>query len=256
MSREYYDITEKVRVAAFLLLAARLAWTGLFRSYPLFFSFVLANGVLGVIGLQINWFSDAYTAFYRIEESIIMALAVFLILEMYRLAMAGTPALARFGQRMAGYVMLLAAVLAGAGYLLGGSGKRTVEFRTLRFLALERTMDSWLFLLVLMICCFVVWFPVRLRVNLLSFMGGFLLLFLARCVVLYMVGRTRLHYSMYYGPIANTAAVLSLLTWTVALHRRGEIATAVLGHRWNPKAMERLALQLQSINASLERLGR
>jgi hypothetical protein len=30
----------------------------------------------------------------------------------------------------------------------------------------------------------------------------------------------------------------------------------VLGHRWNPKAMERLALQLQSINASLERLGR
>ena len=51
-------------------------------------------------------------------------------------------------------------------------------------------------------------------------------------------------------------AILCLITWTLALRGEGEKITMVLGHRWDPAAMERLTGQLDAINARLIRLSR
>jgi len=65
--------------------------------------------------------------------------------------MAATPALRRYGQRMAGYVMLAAALAASVGLLLGGAGRKDPELTIHRFQAFFRTMDSWMLILMALI---------------------------------------------------------------------------------------------------------
>jgi hypothetical protein len=120
------------------------------------------------------------------------------------------------------------------------------------FMSFERTVDLAILLLLLAITLFLLWFPVRMNRNIAYYLGGFSIFFLAHWLDL-----LALNFGLGYrqsvsnGLMALVLICLLALAWS--LKPAGEQSTVVAGHRWNPSEMDRLARQLDAINASLGR---
>ena len=111
-------------------------------------------------------------------------------------------------------------------------------------------MDAWLLIVLLILSGFMAWFPVRVKRNAALCMAGFVVYFLSRVIGLLLINKVL----AWQGPI--DAAMLGtgsacLLVWTMALRPESEESTVVIGHRWDPSAMERLSEQLDAINERL-----
>ena len=87
-----------------LALLASLAWNGLYRIYRFFFAYLAADVLESLGGLLFQKSYRIYGEIYFAGQSIKMLLAVFVVLEIYRIALAGRPALARFGRETVSYV--------------------------------------------------------------------------------------------------------------------------------------------------------
>jgi hypothetical protein len=253
---DYESLIYRLCVAVTGVLLLRLVWSRLFRKYPWFFTYLLV-GLIQAIGYSMmSRHSALYGYFFMAAESVRALLMFFVVLEVYRVALASQPALGRYGQKVAGIVMLVAGVVAAAGLSWGASGSHPFEAWIQLFFAFERTFSSWLCILVLLIAAFLAWFPVRMRSNVALYIGGLVIYFSSQAIEYFMMGRQSLKYSHQWSALGFTAMLVALLTWTMALRKRGEFTTTVIGHRWNPDKMASLTRQLDSINATLSRLGR
>jgi len=242
-------------LAATLLLIASLTANGLHAVYRYFFAYLAADALETGAGLIFQENRTLYGEIYFAGQSIKMILAVFVVLEIYRIALAGQPALARFGKSTVIYVLGAAASIAAAGFWLDASGPPKRSAVVVRFTSFERTMDAWMLLFLLMIGIFMLWFPVRLKRNSVLYISGFLMYFLARSVGLLLSNAApRLVNRLDNVMIATQ--IVCLILWTLVLQPAGEKATTVVGHRWDPDSADRLTHQLNAINSALLRLSR
>jgi hypothetical protein len=191
-----------------------------------------------------------------VGQAVKLVLVVFVVLELYRLALSGQPALAKYGQETAGIALVTAACVAALGLLVDPTvppGRSVILYR---FFSFERTMDTWVLIFLVVICLFMTWFPVRMKRNVAYYLGGFMLLFLARSaglLLLNVLSRGR-------HDILNDAmlgiSLACLVMWLCAFGEAGEKVTTIVGQRSDPRAMEKVTGQLESINASLTELSR
>jgi hypothetical protein len=125
-----------------------------------------------------------------------------------------------------------------------------------RFLTVERSLDFAILIFLLLITGLVIWFPLKVRRNIVLYISGFMVFYLSRtCGTLL----ANLLSPQFLNVINNALMSLSfccLIGWLSSLRREGEDTTDVVGHRWNPAAIERLSDQLDAINATLVRFGR
>ncbi len=176
-----YVLVPSIELAATLILVASLAYSRLYTVYRFFFVYLIADALETAAGLIVHRNRRLYGEVYFGGQGIRMVLAVFVVLEIYRMALAGQPALARYGKTTVSYVLAAAAIVAASGgWLDRNTGGRDVVVH--RFASFERTMDAWMLLFLLMITVFMVWFPVRLRRNAFLYIGGFVVYFLARSI--------------------------------------------------------------------------
>jgi hypothetical protein len=124
-----------------------------------------------------------------------------------------------------------------------------------RFYSLERTMDLWMLIFLVIISAFISWFPVRVRRNNALYLSGFFVYFLSRAVGLLFLNLTPAARQNLSAAMLAVGAVC-LLVWIFALRPEGEKTTVIFGHRWDPAEMERLNHQLEAINSRLMRLAR
>ena len=247
--------TPYLDLAATSVLIARLWGNGLYAVYRYFFAYLAADAIETLLGLAFQADKKLYSYIYFGGQSVKMLLAVFAVLEIYRIALAGQPALAKFGRDTVIYVLAAAAAIAALGVAVDFRIPAHRELRIQHFISFERTMDSWMLLFLVMIGVFMSWFPVRLKRNMAWYMGGFVLYFFARTVGLLLSNIA----PRLIGKLDNimiATAIFCLVLWTIALEKRGEEATTVIGHRWDPEAMKRLSGQLDAINSALTRLSR
>src|SRR5579862_3803283 len=169
-----------VDLAAILMLLACLLINGLYRSYRFFFAYLTADALETLSGILFQNAGKLYAYIYLAGQSLKLILGVFVVLEIYRIAFAGRPALARLGRDTVTYALGAAAVVAACGVALDRSVPAGRSFVIHRFNSFERTMDAWMLLFLLMIALFMSWFPVRLTRNGALYTGGFVLYFLAR----------------------------------------------------------------------------
>ncbi len=243
-----------IELAATLILIATLAFRRLHVIYRFFFIYLFADAIETAAALIFQRDRRLYAEIYFGGQGIRMLLAVFVVLEIYRIALAGQPALARYGKTTVRYVLAAAAVAAAAGFWLDpNTGGRDVMVR--RFTNVERTMDAWMLLFLLMIGVFMVWFPVRLRRNNFLYIGGFVVYFLARSVGLLLSNVAPVLVANMDNFMIATQ-ILCLILWTFALLPAGETTSLEVGHRWDPAAAARLKDQLNAINAALLRMSR
>ncbi len=120
----------------------------------------------------------------------------------------------------------------------------------------ERPILSSLVVFVLLICGFLVYYPVPLGRNVIVYLTGYAAIFPDH----------RYHrLSSTIWAISGTAKGamstwafpwLVMAFWLFALSRQGEEKRVVVGHHWKPGDEQRLLAQLEAINASLLRSGK
>jgi hypothetical protein len=249
-------ITWYLNLAATIALIFSLRWNGLYRVYRCLFAYLIADAAQTLIGLAVQSHVVLYGWTYVGGQLVKIVLAVFVVLELYRLALAAHPALARFGRRTVSYALAAAAAVAACGLLLGRSVAPDSKSKFLYVMySFERTMDTAMLVFLVIVIVYMTWFPVRLKRNAALYIGSFLIYFLSRSAGLLLLNSApQLRRAM--GIAMLGVGAVCLLAWLIALQQEGEETTTVIGHRWDPAAADRLTGQLEAINTRLLRLFR
>lgn len=249
-----------LKMAATGVLLARLISNGLFPIYRWFAFYLLADFAQSLLSLYFRPTNDQnanrYAETYMAGQALKMVLIVFVLLEMYRLALSNHRAIARFGGQTIGYALLLTALVAGLFLNVARSAPRGRSLILHRFYLVERTVDVWALALLCLITAFLLWFPVKLRRNSVLYLLGFFVYFAARSASLLLVDLLPARDLSAISTAVLLVSLLCLIVWIVALRRDANDTVTVVGHRWDPSAAERLSAQLNAINASLLRLSR
>jgi hypothetical protein len=242
-----------VTTAAACLLA-RLPWLGLGRKYAWLFGYFLAEVLQSVLTTGVSSRSLWYGYIYFGGQATKALLAVAASIQLWLLALRGYPALARFGRRIAVYILLGALLLAAAGAWLLEPPRSFQAVFPHYFNALEGAVDSMVVLFLVTATLFLLWFPVEVPRNVAIIIGGFVFyLFQYWAALLLLNLYPRSARGINAVVLSLDAAVL--IFWIVAIRSKGESVTTVTGHRWNPEEAERLLGQLDAINARLEKIA-
>ena len=245
-----------LNLAAVVGLLFRLSWLGLFRIYRSLFFYLLAYTVQFLVTATVPFPSTLYGYCYIVGETANVVLSILVVLELYKLTLANHAALAVLGRKTMAFSMGLAALVATGGVMLDAPVLPGQSRFMHRFFTAERTMDFAILMFLLFITAFMMWFPVKVRRNIMLYVGGFVVFYLSRTFGLLMIN---LIPPRSINVVTNVLLCLSfscLTGWLFGLRRESEDITTTLGHRWNPAAMERLSGQLDAINATLVRFGR
>ncbi|HTB19541.1 MAG TPA: hypothetical protein VK708_15575, partial [Bryobacteraceae bacterium] len=119
----------------------------------------------------------------------------------------------------------------------------------------ERPVLSSLIVFVLLICVFLVYYPVPLGRNVIVYLAGYAVYFpmIAAMAFLQNLGY---FWNRQKSNVDMGVTLACLVFWLLALSRQGESKRVVVGHQWKPDDEQRLLAQLEAINASLLRSGR
>jgi len=238
-------------------LLVNLYRNGLYRIYPALFLFLGLDLVESAVGMAtFRSCRNAYAMAYFIGQGLRTVLGIAVVLELYRLALEARPALASFGRKTVVYVLAAAALIATFALFADTTAPDQRSAWVFRFFRFERTMNATLVVFLLLIGGFMAWFPVRLKRNVTLYIGGFVLYFLSRSFGLLLMNVLPLRDSNVVANAMLATGGACLLLWLFALREPGEMATMVVGHRWNPDAAGRLSSQLDAINRRLLRLAR
>jgi hypothetical protein len=239
--------------AATLGLLISLLKNRLAGVYRWFWCYLFVSFAESAMRIPLRDNSRASANIYMATRAVGVIIAVLLMMELYRLALAAHPALARYGRRAVGYLLAIAYVLAGATLLLPVLGPRHSRIMYY-FFAFERTAASAVMVFLLLASVFMIWFPVRISKNVSVFIGGFVVYFITRWAGLVGIG-VRLEFLNLMNVMMLALQLTCLVAWIALLRPEGETESTVLGHRWNPLEMERLTGQLAAINAKLEKVS-
>jgi hypothetical protein len=243
-------------IALTAAVLVKLWLAGLIKLYKLLFCYLACDFLASVGGLFIPFRSAAYSHYYFSVQTLKIVVAAFMLIEIYSLALERTPALARFGRNVVGYILLAAAAIPLVVLWANHSAVAHPYLRS--FLLFEQTMDATMAIFLILISMFMAWFPVRMRRNVIVFIGGFILWALSRSAAVYIVNRwfSNPQIKHAFGIVQMGVDVACLTLWLFGLRREGEARTSVVGHLWNRAEAERLTEQLDAVNHELERLRR
>ncbi len=236
----------------------RLSLTGLVKIYRLLFFYLASDFLSSVAGLFISFHSKAYADYYFSAQTVKIVIAALMLVEIYSLALERHPALAQFGRSIVGYILLAAAVIPVVLLFTDHSASVGAHPYVRTFFLFEQTMDAIMALFLVLISIFLGWFPVRMRRNVIVYIGGFIVWTLSRSALVYVINQrfTNRHVTQASNIVQMCFTLGCLFWWLFGLKREGEARTAVVGHLWNRAEAERLTKQLDAINDSLERLRR
>jgi hypothetical protein len=238
------------------ILLLRLCWSGLVWTYKLLFCYLAADLVSSIGALTIRYDTKRYGDVYFSSQTLKIVVSAFVVVEIYTLALAATPALARFGRNTVSYILGAAALVPLVGLLMDHATSPHPYLRA--FLLFEQTMNGTTALFLIIISLFMAWFPVRMRRNVIVYIGGFIVWALSRSAAVHIINQWSgdKQVSMVVNSVQMFIEMGCLLLWLLELRREGERRTAVVGHLWNRAEAERLTEQLGAINDSLERMRR
>jgi len=239
-----------------LALLIRLGLSRLMRVYRWLTAYLLAYALAFLVTALIPIRSKLYGNIYMLAEITNVILSILVVRELVGLALTAHPGLAVFARKAVGVTMGLAALLAVGGVTLDTNilpGQSRVMHR---FFTAERSLDFTLLIVLLAISAFMLWYPVQLRRNIVFYIGGFAVFYLSRTFGLLMINLPPPASLKVITNVLLSCSAGCLIAWLFGLRRENEDTTTVVGHRWNPAAMERLSGQLDAINATLVRFGR
>jgi hypothetical protein len=245
-----------LNLIAQLVLLWRLVQCQFYRTYRSLFLYWLVQALTTLAILPVPMRTYLYLYMYWGIETITIVMAVFVVQELYRTALLEHPAVASFGRRGVLVAMALAAVVASSGITLDSTILPGHYAAIHRFATFERTMNFVILMFLLLISGFLLWFPIKVRRNIVVYISGFVLFSASRSFGLLLSNLLPQKATLTVSTILLGLTLLCLLIWIVGLRPEGERVTATPGYRRNPEAMQRLRRQLDAINTALARFVR
>ncbi len=231
------------------LLRYRLA-----RKYGWLFVYFLADVVQNLLLICLSTYSSWYGHIYFGGQAVKASLGVALAIRLWKLALLGYPALARFGRQIVIYMLLAAISLATVGLLLEPATPRGQNPTMHSLQAIEGAVYSMVLVFLVAAILFLLWFPVKVRRNVAVCIGGFVFYWFQRWAGLLLVNLYPKYAAAFYAGML-VLSLACLLLWALAIKPEGEAVTTVTGHRWNLAETERLLRQLDAINARLGQMA-
>lgn len=239
-----------------IALLWRLLHCELNRTYRSLFLYWLVQALANVAILVVPMFTYLYLYVYWGAQTINIFMAVFVVQDLYRIALREHPAVASFGRRSMLAAMAVAGLLAWSGMSLDQAIPAGQFTAIHRFATFERSMNFVILIYLLVISGLLLWFPIKVRKNIAVYILGFLLFSASRSFGLLLSnllppGDTRLISTVLLG-----LTLLSLAIWIVGIRPEGERVIATSGSGKSPETMRRLTGQLDAINSALARFVR
>jgi hypothetical protein len=238
-----------------LVLLYRLLHFRLYRTYLSLFLYWFLQALPSVALMAIPIYSPQYNYVYRGAQTINVLLAVFVVQDLYRISLLGHPAVASFARRTVLAVMAIAAAVTLSGITLDSTIPPGRSLAVHHFMTFERSMNFVILLFLLLISLLLLWFPIRVRRNIVVYISGFVLFSASRTFGL-LLYNLRPQDDRSISTVLLGLTLLCLFFWIIGIEPEGELATATPGYRRNPETMQRLSRQLDSINTALTRFVR
>jgi len=244
-----------LNIAASTGLVVRMLLSKLAGTYRLLFVFVLFDLVQSLVLLGIPVRTKTYALAYMIETAIELLLAVAVVMELYATALAEHPALARFGSRTVGYLLISAGAVAASALGVDDSVPAGQWVVLHRFFRVERTVDFGVVVFLLVISIVLVWFPVRVKRNIAYYVGGFAIFYASRSAGILILNVLPPARQRLVDNMMLSISFVCLLLLALYLRRESETVTFTRP-RSNSALAAQLAGQLESINTALSRLAK
>jgi hypothetical protein len=240
-----------LEIVALLTLCIRLWWAGLHKVYSYFFGYLVLEFLQCLIPVVVPIRSYLYRNLFVASQGLIVVFYALVVLELYAKALRDLAGIASIARRFIRVTLVLSFLIA----VLPFWWEKGTATMTGYFFTFERTVVSALVVFVLLISGFLVYYPVPLGRNVVVYLAGYTVFFLAASTASFIVN-LGYFWARLLSSFQMVVAVLCLLFWVLTLNRKGEARQVVVGHQWNPADELRLLSQLEAINASLLRSGR
>jgi hypothetical protein len=237
-----------VEIVALATLCLRMWLAGLHRIYIYFFGYLLLELLQSLIPVLVPLKSRLYRDAFVVSQVVIVAFYALVVLELYSKALRDLAGIAGIARHYIKLMLALAIVLAVLPLPLENSQATLAGY----FLTYERIVMASLLLFVLFISLFLLYYPVPLGKNVISYLMGYAVYFFAKTTVPLVINLGH-DWIRELSSVAMAVSVLCLTFWIIALRRDGETKRVVVGHQWNLADQQKLNAQLDAINASLLR---
>ena len=235
------------------LMALKLYRTGLYRRYVFFFAFFIFRIPNSIWPLFLDVSSPRYQQIWVLTEPVEFGFYVLMVVELYKLVLENYKGLYSLG-RWALYGSLVISVGISAITLLPRIKPSLPQRSKVMFyvLATERGIQTGLAIFIILILCFLSFFPVKLSRNVRMHALVFSTFFLSNTFVMLMRSLFGMHLADEVNIMLMSITVASLVAWLTLLRATGEdsgVARAPIG----PEHESRLLAHLDSLNAALLR---
>ncbi len=246
------DWFKYVNLGLALILVWRLLQTRLYLPYRFFFIYQAYDALESILGLyQLDPRSGLYR--YVALQSIKWILTALVVLEIYRLSLEKSPAIAEAGRRAVLYFYAFC-VMASMTWVYFTDASPKEWLRTYS-LAIERSLTVADLLFLGGLSLFLTRFPIRLRKNLVAYVLGFVAYFVSKGIFDSFGVISRDARAKQITNVALYAITLVILAfWIRAMRKTGEAETTEMRPQRTAVESERLREQLDEINTTLERL--
>ena len=247
---------EILQVVLIALLAVKLAVFGLWRSYPVFFTYILLKIPNSIIPVVVDVRSNTYLHIWLVSETIFFVLHILLVAELCRLILARLPGILTLGKwAMYGAVLIavIISVLSLLPHIKPHTAWQSAWGRT--YLAVERGLDFGLGIFLLLLLLFLSRFPLRLSRNVVIHSGLYIFFFFAQSLSVFL--RTLFGYreveGNYLNLVITALSCVCLVAWLTLLSREGQAKTAF--PTYSVERETRILEQLEALNTTLMRAG-
>jgi hypothetical protein len=242
--------------AAEIVLLWRLVHAKIHRTYRSLFWYWIAQalGNVALLMSPMNTYRYLYT--YWAVHTIMIVMAAFVVQDLYRITFLEHPAVASFARRTVFVALAIAAAVALSGIRLDFTILPGQYPAIHRFATFERSMEFVTLLFLLIVSALLLWFPIRVRRNIVVYISGFLLFSASRSCALLLSNLLPQSDTRLVSTVLLALTLTCLVIWIAGLQPEGELVTATPGYRRNAETMQRLSHQLDSINAALTRFVR
>jgi hypothetical protein len=239
-----------------ILMALKLYCSGLYSRYPVFFAFFLFRIPNNAWPLFLGYSSPLYLQVWVLTEPIGLLFYVLMVVELYKLVLEKYKGLYSLS-RWALYLSLAISVSISAISLLPQIKPSMPQRSKIMFyvLATERGIDTGLVIFIVLILCFLSFFPVRLSRNVRVHALVFSIFFLSHTFMLLMRSLFGLRLADQVNTILLCITVGSVGAWLTLLRTAGEDAERAPA-LYGQEHESRLLTHLDSLNAALLRASR
>jgi hypothetical protein len=246
------QVLEVAQIALLLALCAKLWWSGLYKIYIFFFSYLVLEFLQSLIPAVMPVNGHLYIKSYIASQALIVCSYAFVVLELYSVILRNLAGIAGIARRYIKIILAASIVLS----LLPLRIEKTPNTWTGYLFIFERPILSSLLIFIFLITAFLVYYPVPISRNAMIYLIGYATYFIGEATAILFLNNLGYYSNRWLSDLTMGFPVACLVFWFICLNRHGEEKRVVVGHQWNPGDDQRLLAQLGAINASLLRSGR